>query len=294
MRKLQILYHPEHPAEVSTLEAVIGEKDFSEKFAEHDRIFIDSLWADWKNAKGDLIFSSPGNLGTLFDIRGSLFLYQPTEFKVYLATSSSYPQKSLSPLIYDSLRTSVVGAAVFTADEKIFIQRRPETATHAPGFLDSSVAGFCHPSPDGKLSFLDALLEKLSRELHIREEEIASIALTGAHSSPYPDFSGSFAFKVSTSLESGSLKERINHYYIASHDFISPQELPGFILRHYALSQDMIGEGCAVLLSSLEYPLFQETVRRINKYERKIVFGTLKKGTFIEQPLSFSADERIP
>ncbi len=294
MRKLQIFYHPERPVDGSALEAVIGGEDFSENFDEHDRGLIDSLWEDWRDAKGDLIFSSPGNLGTLFDIRGNCFIYQPTEFKVYLAAASSYLRKSLSQFIYDSLRTSVVGATVFTADNKLFIQRRPTTATHAPGFLDSSVAGFCHPIQDGKLPLLDALLEKISRELHIYEKEIEDIALTGAHSSPYPDFSGSFAFKVSTSLESGALKERINHHYIASHYFISPQELPEFILRHYALFKDMIGEGCAVLLSSLEYPAFQNTVERINAYERKIAFGTLKKGTFIEQPLSFSTYEKGP
>lgn len=280
MRNLQIFLKTKKPLSPGFLEAKIHGGNFSEFLSEEDACFIEQQWKLRKEQYGEAIFS--GKLGSLFDIQGNYFYFKTTEFRDYLAISSSYDEQNMSKHIYNMMRASVVGAAVYCSDGKVFVQRRPLTATHAPGYLDSSVAGFCHPDCKGNLSLVDAVLEKLQRELHVNKDEIDTLDLAGAHSSPAPDFSGGFAFYVTTSLSSEALGKRANAEYVCENHAIRIEHLPDFITHHFAVRGDMIGEGCAVLLASLEYSSFHKTVSRINHLKKKISFGTLKQGMFVE------------
>ncbi len=278
--EIQFLYKPRKPVPFSTLSISMGAKVFDDVLTPGDRTAIDTIWKNLQSERGARVYSKPGGLGTLHSCRGNILVYLPTEFKAYLATTVTSDARTLSGELYEQMRISAVGAAVRLVDSSVFVHRRSSYVTHVPNMIDSSVGGFAHVNERGVPDFERALSEKLSRELHISPDEIRRVTLTSVHSSREPDFSGMCDFVVETSVTRADLERRIDRAYFAEHFIVEPNEIPSFILEHYVRKRDMVPEGCATLLSSLEYPLFLETVDLLRHHDARISFGNIINGSF--------------
>ena len=285
MSRIEFFYKPETPVDVSSLTIRIYDRDFSEIINASDNKTIEEVWQRLREEKGDKIFSKPRSLGTLYDARGNILTFRPTEFKVYIATTLSHEQRSLSQQIYDSMRVGAVGVCVRTIDGVTFINRRSPHVTHAKNLIDSSAAGFVPINQSGKLDFSNAVYEKLRRELKITPEEVISLKLTAVHHAYEPDFSGMCDFVVETNLEKGDLERRIDPNSFAEHFFISQRELPAFIIDHYIVRQDMVPDGCATLLSSLNHQASLELIEQLRRLGKSIKFGNLEDNLFIERQI---------
>ena len=285
MSRIEFFYKPETPVDVSSLTIRIYDRDFSEIINASDNKTIEEVWQRLREEKGDKIFSKPRSLGTLYDARGNILTFRPTEFKVYIATTLSHEQRSLSQQIYDSMRVGAVGVCVRTIDGVTFINRRSPHVTHAKNLIDSSAAGFVPINQSGKLDFSNAVYEKLRRELKITPEEVISLKLTAVHHAYEPDFSGMCDFVVEINLEKGDLERRIDPNSFAEHFFVSQQELPAFIIDHYVVRQDMVPDGCATLLSSLNHQVSLELIEQLRRLGKSIKFGNLEDNLFIERQI---------
>jgi len=286
MPNIRFFYKPEKPLEYNELLVKVSGNDFSDMLTFGDRAVIENNWKKLREEKGDKVFSRPGGLGSLVDTKNNIFTYRPTEFKVYVAVTLTYQDKLLNNLVYDNMRVSAVGAVLKLADEKVFVHRRSINVTHAKSMVDSSVAGLVHFDYSiGNLNFQKSLFEKLHRELKIKDEEVKNVAFTGVHSSYDPDFSGMADFAVETVLESGDIEERIDKNYFGEHYFIPVNKLADFVFNYYAVKRDMIGDGCAAILASLDHNLFFEAVRKINEHlDGKVIqFGRLDNGLYIRK-----------
>jgi len=286
MYNIQIFYKPNKPVDLSTIDTRVIELDFSNSVSSEDCMTIDRIWGKVAAEKGGKVFSRPRILGTLCDTNTSIdariFAFRPTEFKTYLGVSLSYSDNLLDPYVYDHMRVAAVGVAVKSADNKVFIHRRSNDATHCGGYLDSSVAGFAFIGNDDKLDFRKAVFEKLERELCVSESEVRSLGLTAVHSSYVPDFSGMFDFLVEINLDSGQLEERIKEIYTLEHHFVDIAQLPDFVFKHYVESQDMANDGAFVLLASLEPDIFMEYRKKFIMHGKAVDFGKLVGGKFEE------------
>ena len=185
------------------------------------------------------------------------------------------------------MRIGAVGAALKLVDGNVFVHKRSPNVTHAKNMIDSSVAGLAHYDQSiEKLNFQKSLLEKLHRELKINDSEVKSVTFTGVHSSYDPDFSGMVDFALESNLEKGHIEERIDRSYFSEHYFVPSHNLSDFIIDHFAIREDMIGDGCATLLASLDHTTFIQTVDKIREYHRAgdiIDFGRLENGFFIPE-----------
>lgn len=281
--RIEFFYKSKTPVDVSSLIINIYDKDFSEIIKATDNPIIEEVWQRLRQERGDKIFSKPRSLGTLYDARGNVLTFRPTEFKVYITTTLSYEQRSLSQQIYDSMRVGAVGVCVRTVDGFTFVHRRSAHVTHARNLIDSSVAGFVPINQSGKLDFSNAVYEKLKRELKINPEEVKSLRLTAVHHAYEPDFSGMCDFIVETNLEKGNLERRIDLTAFAEHFFVPQQDLLRFIIDHYVAKQDMVPDGCATLLSSLDHQTSLELIEQLKKLGKSIKFGNLENNVFVER-----------
>ena len=286
MTFIRFFYKPEKPVDYIKLEARVGGNDFSEVFTDRDKYVVEKNWEKLRVERGDKVFSKPGGLGSLLDTKDNVFTYKPTEFKAYIATTQTYQDRLLSPQVYDRMRVSAVGAVLKLADGNVFIHKRSSNVTHAGNMIDSSVAGLAHYDHEiGSINFRKSLFEKLRRELKIKDDEIKSIAFTGVHSSYDPDFSGMVDFAVETNLHARDIEERIDKSYFGEHFFVPNDKLANFVFEHYAIEKDMIGDGCATILASLDHNVFLGIVEKIRRQLDNgiIQFGRLENGLFVPE-----------
>lgn len=282
MKKIQFFYKPENPVDYNTLKVEVKGNDLSDILNEEDRDIRNDIWGKLVKERGSKVFSRPGGLGCLTDISNNNLIFRPTDFMTYVATSTSYgTETELSQKVYDNMKISAVGGTLKLADDLVFIHRRSMNVTHARGMLDSSVAGLAHIDSNGKIDFQKALLEKLQRELKLKDEEIKKIQLTGLHNSYSPDFSGMVDFVIESSLEKGHLEERIDKDYFSEYNVILQELVPWFVVYHYAVKEDMIGDGAANLLASCDHKTFLSIVGLLKQYGHKIEFGKLENSLFV-------------
>lgn len=274
-------YYP--PINYEEMTINLSERDFSHNLTAKDRRRIEYEWQTALKEK-PRIFSIPRGLATLNDTQDGILKLDITDFKTYLAISRTHKKpNSLSAKIYGSMRIAAVGAAVYLDDGGIFIHKRAKNATHVPNSWDSSVAGLVDIQKAKGINFLYALYEKLQRELNFSQEEIkaSEIKVTGVHSSREPDFSGTIDFLVRAPVKRLVLENRIKRSKeFEEYTIIGEQELPNFILSHYAGSKVCL-EGCATLLLSLPSKPYKKTLQDLKRRGRQIEYGLLRNGDFI-------------
>ncbi len=242
---------------------------------DEDRRLVDAHWPT-RVARG----FRDNLMGSLWDTQNGL-TFIGTKFSFYdaIATYLERGEKPFSEQMYELTRTSNVGIALITADDKVLVQRRA-AGLLAGGKLDSSASGGCIVR-DGGLNFQRTLLEKVARELNLAEEDLSELAPTGVHRSlDYTTIQVTYRGRTRKSFE--EVQAQAAPKYVAGVIPVPQAELLGFVIDHYAQKQDLIGDACAVLLSSLEREAFREGVREINQRGGKIQFGCLQDGAFIE------------
>lgn len=281
MYRIQFYFKPDTPVSYDTLKTRVSEEDFSRFFSRTDKTEIDSIWNDLKKQKVDKVFSQPRGLGCLCDTQDNIFTFGYTDFKTYIATTRSSGARTLSQGVYDNMRASAVGGLVRLSDGNVFIHRRSKNATHVAGIIDSSIGGLCQIK-NAHLDFKATLTEKLKRELNVNEDEIESLYLTAVHSSSQPDFSGMVDFIITLPYNREQLEKKFDSSQFEETFFIPYKDLPDFIVSNFTSSSpQMVGDGCATLLSGLENEVFKDTVGKIQSRERLIQFGSLNQGEFI-------------
>ncbi len=277
---IQVYFKPVVPIPISEVRIGLYDNDFANLLTAEDDAVIEKVWSEVVREKGGKVFSKPKGLGTLYDTQDGVFTFRPTEFKVYLATTLTCDQRSLNPAVYNQMKVGAVGAVVRLGDGTVFVHQRSANATHGKNVLDSSVAGVGFTDETGKPNFQKSLYEKLAREMKIMPEEVSRVAVTGFHHASAPDFSGMLTCVVETPLESGHIEERIKDSSFEEHHFVPEDNLADFIFRHYGEGNDMIPDGCATLMASLDARIYEQLRYELRRLGRKITFGTLVAGHF--------------
>lgn len=283
---IQYFYKPEQPVVPTFIRGVVQDADLEPLLTDVDRTALELEWASLTQTHPG-IFSKPKGLGSLYDTSSlPVLFYRSTDFKTYVSTSRRADYGTpLSDNIQNTMRVSAVGCAVTLADGSVLVHRRPNNATHVPDKYDAGVAGLVHVQPGNTLDFVQALQTKFARELKIDPSYLTTLQLLSVHSGSAPDFSGMVDFRIHLPLTFGEIKEKANPKYLQDMLTVPEKELPDYLIKSFIATDDLIADGCAVLLSSLPYQIFLETVQRLNGLERRVFFGTLNKGVF--EPSSF-------
>lgn len=290
MTNIQVYYKAKTPVERTIQPIVLQDRDFTKEFV--TPADIPHLEENWKNVCAKQVsfgktppFSTPRMLGALHDNADGVYKYIPTEFKTYVGASLTKDAGVLSPQIYDQMRVASVSGVVQFADDRVLVHRRSQYVTHCAGLLDSSVGGFIFIN-NGAFDVEASLNKKLANEIKLKPEEILSKKHTGIHSSDNPDHSGMFDFVIRASIPSTEIQARTDPTYMSECNFPRIKELPDFLVENYGNKQNnMIGDGAAALLASLEHETYKETVERIQKAGKSIKFGKLVTGVFVEGTL---------
>ncbi|MDP1694907.1 MAG: hypothetical protein Q8L34_05190 [Candidatus Woesearchaeota archaeon] len=283
---IQYLFKPEQPLAPDYLQGIALPTNLSVLLTPQDRQLIHEEWRSVLQSHPK-VFSQPNGLGSLLDTSTLPKLYfNRTDFQTYVTTSRladrGTPLATMSP----AMRVSAVGCAVHLLDGTTLLHKRPSHATHVPDKYDAGVAGLAHVEPNGTLNFVKWLREKFARELKVGEEDLTDLQLTSLHSGSAPDCSGMVDFSVHLPYEFGDLQQRANPAYFQGMLAVSQSDIPQTLIDMFALGDDLIADGAAVLLSSLPHKQFLQTVAAINSLnglERRILFGTLQTGVFVEQ-----------
>ncbi len=282
---IQYFYKPWQPVSTTFVRGYVLHADLETLLTDADRTAVKLEWASLEKTHPG-IFSKPKGLGSLYEVLNDadslpVLLYRSTDFKTYISTSRLADRGTPLPgPIQNAMRISAVGCAVKLVDGSVLIHRRPSNATHVPDKYDAGVAGLAHVQPDHTLNFVQAVHAKFARELNIDPSYLDSLRLISVHSGSAPDFSGMVDFEVHLPLTFGQIKERANPAYLQDMVTVPKKHLPDYLIRNFVASDDLIADGCAVLLSSLSHQTFLKTVERLNSLGRRVSFGTLNKGVF--------------
>ncbi len=181
--------------------------------------------------------------------------------------------------LYELARASGVSAILKTKDNIIAVQRR-SNRVFAAGKLDSSASGMCSVTGT-ELNFRESILEKINIELNLPLRDIVNLSLTGVHRSMnYASIQVTYKFETSKTFK--EIARRANGDYITELIGVPEKNLPQFILDTY-ISSELIGDGCASLLSYLNANDLNVTVKELIKRGKIIRFGELVEGKFIEK-----------
>ena len=230
-------------------------------------------------------FSYSAMVGSLWNVRKDngvvIASYLPTKYHVYNAVACPHKSsKSLSNKLRELMRVSSIGGVILTLDDKVLVQRR-STNVFAGGLLDSGVAGFSKVDEECRLNFDSAVFEKLERELDIFPKDVSLLCQTSLHSSMGHDYSGMIGYLIKVNMEFEKIKDKLNEKYIDNILPTSINQIPEFLFEHYVKREDMIGDGCALLLSILEPNAFMTTVQELKRRGKNIDFGILQEGKFV-------------
>lgn len=283
---IQYFYKPKTPVPATSVTGVVKDRDLSDARIKHlnsrDRTLLDEEWEKVQQEQPN-VFSKPKGLGSLYDTSSFPTLYYATtDFKTYVATSRLADRGiDVSSSLEQTLRISSVGCAVTLIDGSVLVHKRPDTATHVAGKYDSGVAGLAHVRPDNTLDFVYALKSKFVRELTVDPSTLTDMQLLSVHSGSAPDFSGMVDFHVRLPLTFNEITQKANPAYLQDVFPVPIQELPDYLVRSFT-ANEIVADGCAVLLSSLPHDVFLETISRINAAGKRIFFGTLRDSIFFE------------
>jgi hypothetical protein len=274
MIEIQLYNRDLKPEELLEQVTYDSSQHFEELLSISDQQEIDKIWEERKRNQWD------NSLGNLWDTSQGQIVYTETNFRYYdtLGFTNNWENKPFNFQLYEYSRASSVGVVLETGDEIVIIQRR-KAGLLAGGKLDPSVAGIC-VIKEGKLDLQRTALERILQELSLSPEEIYGLIPTGLHSSS--DYCSSmFTFKVKTDLEFGAIKERTSGSRMITEPIpVSKDKLPQFIVKHFLKEGDLIGDGCAAFLASLEPEATEEVISSINKYQQIIKNGALVSGKF--------------
>jgi hypothetical protein len=277
--EVEYLYRPQKPVAIGSLKLTSTGEDFSRLLTLKDKEEMEEVWREVQD-KSPKSFSKPKGLATLSSVKGGEILYDFTEFKEYVSVSRTSDRRNLSEKAYDNMRVLAVGATLEMSDGSIFVHRRPYESTHVAGLIDSSCAGLCLTeneivNPEKSITF------KLERELKVSSKEVQILGVNGIHSSGNPDFSGLIDISLKTKLTPEELTERIRDTF-PEYWFVPKKDLGDFVFERYAARNDMVGDGAMILLSSLGNKEFYRVIKDLKKARKKIEFGALERGVFVE------------
>lgn len=291
--QIEQFYKPESPVPISNVKLNFEDWDIGSVVSESDSKLTRWHWNNVILKKNPNATSSPrGNpiLRSAANLGDSSFGFGTLEYAFYLSTSNysegDKEKRPLSPALYEQMRLVAVGAALHTIDEKVLVHQRSANATHSPNRIDSSFAGASRFYTPGKfeLDLEKDLYRRMDAEVPIGKENVTSVGLIGVHSSEAPDFSGYFAFKVDTNLESGKVDEIIRAKGkgdFKEYKFVPSNELGDYVVRELCDTRNMVGDGAAVLLPSLSHGEFISRVDEINQKSIDWKFGRLENGLFV-------------
>lgn len=277
---IELLYKPEEAVPLDGIRIIIGDEDFSARVNNDDIVKIESIWRAAKS-KNDTLFSLGRSLSTLHDTREGRFSYNTTDYKHYLAVTSTHQDKTLSRDLYETMRIAGMDITLQLAEELVFVHRRPYDASHVPGLLDSSAGGICRNDDSGNLNPKDSFKKIIQRELNLSMEEIVNYQLAAIHCAYAPEFSAVFDIVAVTNLERKQLEERIEPGIFAEFEFVPRINLATYVLDHFISRGDMCTDGVMTLLASLDHQEFLEAVRKIRQSNKTIESGHLEDGKFV-------------
>jgi len=278
MFDLRFYFVPEKPVDYGEVNVKL-EGDFYEDISDEDKKKIDKKWKEIKEELGSKVYSSPGSLGVLWGAKNKDFVYKGADFKLNAVVAKTYEKRIVSDFIYRKTLVPVVGCALKLKSGEFIIQKRSKEMWFVPNVLDSSVAGYVNPTSSG-LDFQEALYEKLERELGVNRAEVKDLRLTNVHSSR-GDHSAAFSFVASCDLTREDILKGLNEKYVSDVEFVHEKDVKEFIIERYGKKGDLIGEGAAVLLTTLKNSDFLEAVSVLKKLGKSIEFGSVISGDFV-------------
>jgi hypothetical protein len=95
------------------------------------------------------------------------------------------------------------------------------------------------------------------------------------------DFSGMIGYSLKTSITSEEAIKRMSRG-VGVLTAVPIDKIPGFIIEHYAIKGDLVGDGCAPLLGNVDPETFKIVVEELRTRGREIKFGTLLEGRFTQ------------
>ena len=249
------------------------EGDYGDFLNNKDQEIFRQIWQERKNGQWD------GRLGNFWDTQGALS-FIGINFRHYdvISATISLPQRPLSENLYDLSRASSVGVALYTSDKKLVVQRRGDNIL-AAGLLDCSAAGMCNLK-EGDLEFEEFLRVRMETELGLKRSDLIEVSPTNVHDA-YGYGGNMVSYKARTHLSFPELKERIDPLLVNELVPINESELLDFIVESFSTGE-LIGDGWATFLSSLEEPAYKRTVQALRVRGCKISFGELVDGQFVE------------
>ncbi len=275
MTTIQYYFRPEKQVDIeSAPRPVLLGTYFPEETTDEEKAIISEYEKRYYNPE----YGPPA---VLFDTTGEEYAFMETSYGIYRATI-----EGKLPRMKRKMRISSVGGAILTNGQVLF-QRRAYNLGQYGGKLDSGAAGIMHIK-NGVLDPEAAIIEKLERELMIPNDEIEYLKVSCVHHASDPQaISGMYGFVIGVSTKPADLRNRANPEYVAETVTVDQENLPRFIVENFC-SGDLIGDGAAVLLASLPYDVFLDTVRQINNSspEYQIRFGRLNNGIFIEERIN--------
>jgi len=283
---IQFLYRPDIHVDSYFIEGVVTGTDVSDALSNEERSIINKEWEKVQREHQEC-YTKPRDLGSLCDTKLlPVMFFQTTDFKTYVSASRTAELNGdLNLSVYEKMRVAAVGAAVRLNDGNVLVHRRPPTSPHVPNKYDSGVAGLAHVTENGAFDFPRTVLEKLQRELRVERKAVEWMYLTAVHSSSAPDLTGTVDFILQLDMSFKQVQKRANPAYIQDMHSVPEEEIPNYVIQNFVENNYLIAEGAAVLLASLPYDQFREAVKKMNKKGKRISFGRLENGVFIESPL---------
>ena len=188
------------------------------------------------------------------------------------------PHNLFSEEFIEKSRILCTSITITTADGMIISQKRGEGIL-AAGCYDSSAAGICYLRGEDIVKPQQIMQGRLS-EISLSLEDLESYHTSGLHRgmdylTPQQTFVGK------TILTFAEIKSRIDNNKVAGLVPVPQDNLVDFIVDHGVKKGNLIADGAASMLQSLQYNKFLEAVREIKSAGGIINFGTISKGKFI-------------
>jgi len=242
----------------------------------------------WNLVKQPLLFN--GDSCCLWEASKEKLIYIGMPFMVY-NTVSYFQEREICDIFTKKTMKIVhalaLGCCIESSDGIILVQERGKGLL-AEGKLDASSTGVANIR--GKeINLEKIMLRKIKEELNLRKEDLEPLIFTGNHEPcDYP--SSMCTFKTKTNKEFRKINGERNKNRVPKLYGIPKNELPGFLIDHYVgeAEPQIIGDGIATLMRSLEPEQFKEVIKELRKKGVNIKFGIVKNRKFFEDELKSS------
>ena len=247
-------------------------RSLADLFLQKEHAVMDQFWSE----RGKDLWDNP--LGNLWDTQDSI-TYIDTRFRFYdaLGSTNSLQDKPFREELYEKSRAASVGIAVTTRDGYVVVQRRSLGSLLAPDKLDSSAAGMV-VAKEEELDFNGIAIAKTCKELAVHESQVSLVA-TGIHSSS-DHCSSMITYKGTVNVPFSELGA--GEKWVGELIAVKEDELSDYIVEHFANTQELIGDGAATLLRSLDDEKFVKAIMALREKGCDLVAGTLVDGSFVE------------